>query len=159
MCVFSPFVVVSSSPIATQSWISTAAVHKIELRLWPDAISIHLVGFDCIYKVTAARHSAKSADIAAIMVNICYSWSPLRQGYRYRYHHGKYLLLPITAHHGLSIAALYGENWWSILAAITQCCNGSFTIARRLAIHHSTSTPPRGKCDSTGSLLGWLWHK
>ena len=144
MCVcvfFPPFLLSPAPPLQHNPESALPTVHKMELRLWPDATSIYLVGFDCIYKVTAARHSAKSTDITAIMVNICYSWLPLSQGYRYHCHHGKYMLLPITAHHGLSIATIHGKYWGSILATITQCCDGSFTIAHCLAVHHSTFTP------------------
>ena len=70
VCVFFPFFVVSSSPIATQSQISTGRSSQDGAM---PMTSIHLVGFDCIYKETAACHSAKSTDIATIMVNICYS--------------------------------------------------------------------------------------
>ena len=137
---FSHFLLSPAPPLQHNPESALAAVHKMELRLWPYATSIHLMGFDCIYKVTTAHHSAKSTDIATIMVNICYSWSPLSQGYRYRCHHGKYLLLPITAH-GLSIAAIHGKYWGSTLATITQCCDDSFIIAHCLAVNHSTSIP------------------
>ena len=129
VCIFPPFLLSPAPPLQYNPELALPTVHKMELRLWPDATSIHLVGFDCIYKVTEACHSAKSTDIAAIMVNICYSWTPLNQGYRYRCHNGKYLLLPIIAHHGLSIAAIHGKYWGFILAAITQCCDGSFTLS------------------------------
>ena len=114
MCVcVSPFLLSLAPPLQHNPKSALLAVHKMDLHLWPDATSIHLVGFDRIYKVTAARHSAKSTDIAAIMVNICYSWSPLSQGNRYRCHHSKYLLLPIDTHNGLSIAAIHGKYWGS----------------------------------------------
>ena len=109
VCVFSLFLLSPATSLQHDPESAMFAVHKMELRLCPDATSIHLVGFDHIYKVTTARHSAQSTVIAAIMVNICYSWSPLSQGYRYRCHHGKYLLLPIATHHGLSITAIHGK--------------------------------------------------
>ena len=119
VCVFPPFLLSPAPPLQHNPESALPAVHKMELHLWPDATSIHLVGFDCIYKVSIACHSAKSTDIAAIMVNICYSWSPLSQEYRYRCHHGEYLLLLIATHHGLSTAAIHGKYWGSIFAAIT----------------------------------------
>ena len=114
VCVFPPFLLSPAAQLQHNPKSAKLTVHKMELRLWPNATSIHLVGFDRIYKVTAARHSAKSKDITAIMVNICYSWSPLNQGYRYCCRYGKYLLLPIVTHHGLSIAAIHDKYWESI---------------------------------------------
>ena len=155
MCVcFCPFLLSPAPPLQHNPKSAMLAVHKMELRLWPDATT--LVCLDHIYKVTAVCHSAKSTDIAAIMVNICCSWLPLSQGYRYRCNHGKYLLLPIATHHGLSITAIHGKYWWSIFC---HHHNGSVTIAHCLAVHHSISTPYRRECDSRGSLLGWPLHK
>ena len=119
VCMFSPFLLSPAPPLQHNPESAMLAVHKMELRLWPDATSIHLVGFDRIYKVTAVCHLAKSTYIVAIMVNIRYCWSPRIQGYRYCCHHGKYLLLPITAHHSLSIAAIHGKYLGSIFAIIT----------------------------------------
>ena len=149
VCVFPPFLLSPAPPLQHNPEWALAAVHKMKLCLWPDATCIHLVGFDCIYKETTACHSAKSTDIATIMVSIWYSWSPLNQGYRYRCHHGKYLLLPIAAH-GLSIVAIHSKYWGSILAAITQYCDGSFIITHCLAVHHSTSTPLEGSVTVQG---------
>ena len=143
VCVCSPPFLLSPAPSLQHNPKSAMlAVHKMELRLWQDATSIHLVDFDRIYKVTAAHHSAQSADIAAIMVNICYSWSPLSQGYRYHCHHDKYLLLPITAHHCLSIAAIHGKYWGSIFRrhhSVVTVILPSHIVHRTLYIAHCTS--------------------
>ena len=109
VCAFFPFVV-SSSHIVTES--APPTIHKMELHLWPNATSIHLVVSDRNYNVTAATSSGTTVI------------PPLSQGYRYCCHHGKYLLLPNAMNHDISITAIHGKYWGSISAAFIQCCNG-----------------------------------
>ena len=122
MCVFScffltPFVVFSSA-IATYS-----NQHCPQFTTWSYAFS------------QSHQHSTAA------------SWGttgklPLSQGYRYRCLHGKYLLLPVAAHHGPSITAIHGKYWGTIFCHLIQCCHGLLTITHCTAVHHSTSTSP-----------------
>ena len=158
VCIF-PLFVVSSSPITTQSRISNTRSSQDGAMPMTRCHQHSLSGF---WLHLQSDHS-----------------SPLSLEYRYRCHHGKYLLLLIATQPGIQILlpsrqisvtphrctswSQYRCHSWQILrihfSLPSQCCDGSFTIAHYLAVHHSTSTPSRRKCDSTGPLLGWPWHK
>ena len=76
--------------------------------------------------------------------------SPLSQGYRYHCFHGKYLLLPVSAHHGPSIAAIHVKYQASIFCLLMQCCHALLTIAHCIAVHHSTPLPLEGSVTVQG---------
>ena len=80
------------------------------------------------------RHAARVSDIAAFTANICYSQPPL-------------IMVPVS----LPFMANTEEPFFLPLHAVLPWFA---TIAQCIAVHHSTSTPHSGECDSTGPLLG-----